>query len=177
MKQFLKFFTALAVFLFIFTACGRNSAFWNASCKADGSEEFLTYAKYERVGCRGTGCIFRGVSRKSEEETYAPDIYKLDGNILWLTNRYLGLVSVDVSDPKQPKRLGSIKIKGKDIIEMHIHKGTAFVVSKIPTGEGDGETGDAAIISGFIKITAVDISDPSKLSVSGEINIRGRLAV
>ena len=183
MKKFLKFFTALAVFLFIFTACGgkgntENQAPGEVKCKADGSEEFLTYAKHEEVGCRGgKGCILRGISRK-EEETYVPDIYKLDGNILWLANRYNGLVSVDVSNPKQPKRLGSIKIKGKDIIEMHIHKGTAFVVSQTSAGEGDGETGDIGIVNmGFIKITAVDISDPSKLSVSGEINIRGWLAV
>ncbi|MBO4698384.1 beta-propeller domain-containing protein, partial [bacterium] len=183
MKKFIRFFTALAVFVFIFTACGgkgntENQTPGEVKCKADGSEEFLTYAKYEEVGCRGSGCLSRGISRKTEEETYAPDIYKLDGNILWLANRYLGLVSVDVSNPKQPKRLGSIKIKGKDIIEMHIHKGTAFVVSQTSAGEGDGETGDIGIVNmGFIKITAVDISDPSKLSVSGEINIRGWLAV
>ncbi len=193
MKKFIRFFTAFAVFLFIFTACGgkgksgkqeisdsdpENQTPEKVNCKADGSEEFLTYAKHEEAGCRGSGCLFRSISRKNEEETYAPDIYKLEGDILWLANRYLGLVSVDVSNPKQPKRLGSIKIKGKDIIEMHIHKGTAFVVSQTSAGEGDGETGDIGIVNmGFIKITAVDISDPSKLSVSGEINIRGWLAV
>ena len=216
MKKFIRFFTAFAVFLFIFTACSgkgnsgkqeisdndpenqvsdgdeisdndpENQTPEEVNCKADGSEEFLTYAKHEEVGCRGgRGCILRGISRKTEEETYAPDIYKLDGNILWLLNRYNGLVSVDVSDPKKPKRLGSLKIKGlgnfkikgKYTTEIHIHRGTAFVVTQMPVGVGDGETGDAAIVSGFIKITAVDISDPSKLSVSGEINIRGGLAV
>ena len=178
MKKFLRFFTVLAVFLFIFSACGENTASWNASCKADGSEEFLTYGRYVEDGCKGgKGCILRDTSRKSEEETYVPDIYKLDGNILWLANRYHGLVSVDVSDPKKPKRLGNLKIKGT-VNEIHLHKGTLFVVSQTSAGEGDGETGDIGIVNmGFIKITAVDISDPSKLSVSGEINIRGWLAV
>ena len=208
MKKFFKIFTAFAVFLFIFTACSgkeksgkqeisdndpenqvsdgdkisdndpENQTPEEVNCKADGSEEFLTYAKHEEVGCRGgRGCILRGISRKTEEETYAPDIYKLDGNILWLANRYNGLVSVDVSDPKKPKRLGNLKIKGT-VTEIQLHNGTLFVVSKMLVGEGDGETGDAAFINtNFIKITAVDISDPSKLSVSGEINIRGRLAV
>ena len=178
MKKFLRFFTVLAVFLFIFSACGENTASWNASCKADGSEEFLTYGRYVEDGCKGgKGCILRDTSRKSEEETYTPDIYKLDGNILWLANRYHGLVSVDVSDPKKPKRLGNLKIKGT-VNEIHLQKGTLFVVSQTSAGEGDGETGNIGIVNmGFIKITAVDISDPSKLSVSGEINIRGWLAV
>ena len=178
MKKFLRFFTVLAVFLFIFSACGENTASWNASCKADGSEEFLTYGRYVEDGCKGgKGCILRDTSRKSEEETYTPDIYKLDGNILWLANRYHGLVSVDVSDPKKPKRLGNLKIKGT-VNEIHLHKGTLFVVSQTSAGEGDGETGNIGIVNmGFIKITVVDISDPSKLSVSGEINIRGWLAV
>ena len=207
MKKFITFFTAFTVFLFIFTACGgkgnqgkqeisdgdpensvsdgdnisdndpENQTPEKVNCKADGSEEFLTYAKHEEVGCRGSGCILRGISRKTEEETYVPDIYKLDGNILWLANIYNGLISVDVSDPKKPKRLGNLKIKGT-VTEIHLHNGTLFVVSKMPVGEGDGTTGDAAFVNtSFIKIIAVDISDPSKLSVSGEINIRGRLAV
>ncbi len=193
MKKIVKFFVAFVIFLFIFTACSgkgnsgkqeisdddpENQTPEEINCKADGSEEFITYEKHEEYGCRGgKGCLFRDISRKTEETTYTPDVYKLDGNILWLANRYTGLVSVDVSDPKKPKKLGNLKIKGRDILEIHVHKGTAFVVSQISTGKGDGETGDAAIITGFIKITAVDISDPSKLSVSSEINIRGRLAV
>ena len=208
MKKIVKFFTAFVIFLFIFTACSskgnsgkqeisdsdpenqvsdkdelsdddpENQTPEEVNCKADGSEEFLTFADIDYGGCRGRGCIFRDISRKTEEISYTPDIYKLDGNILWLANRYNGLISVDVSDPKKPKKLGSLKIKGKDILEIHIHKGTAFVVSQTSAGKGDGETGNIGIVNmGFIKITAVDISDPSKLSVADEINIRGWLAV
>ena len=208
MKKIVKFFTAFVIFLFIFTACSgkgnsgkqeisdsdpenqvsdkdelsdddpENQTPEEVNCKADGSEEFLTFADIDYGGCRGRGCIFRDISRKTEETSYTPDIYKIDGNILWLANRYNGLISVDVSDPKKPKKLGSLKIKGKDILEIHIHKGTAFVVSQTSAGEGDGETGNIGIVNmGFVKITAVDISEPSKLSVAGEINIRGWLAV
>ena len=98
MKKFIRFFTAFAVFLFIFTACGgkgnqgkqeisdgdpensvsdgdnisdndpENQTPEKVNCKADGSEEFLTYAKHEEAGCRGSGCLSRSISRKTEED-------------------------------------------------------------------------------------------------------------
>ena len=157
MKKFLKFFTALAVFVFIFTACGgkgksrkqeisdndeisdrdevpdsnsEDPAPEKINCKADGSEEFLTYAKHEEVGCRGSGCILRGISRKTEDEKMESDIYKLDGNILWFVHQDKGFVSVDVSDPTNPKILGSLKIKGT-VREIYLHNKTAFIITKI----------------------------------------------
>ena len=202
MKKFLKFFTALAVFLFIFTACGgkgksgkqeisdndevsdrdedpdsnsEDPAPEKINCKADGSEEFLTYSKHEEAGCRGSGCILRGISRKTEDEKMESDIYKLDGNILWFVHQDKGFVSVDVSDPTNPKILGSLKIKGT-VREIYLHNKTAFIITKIYMDDLKDGRDEQFAGRYFSKIIAVDISNPSKLSVSGEINIGGWLS-
>jgi len=202
MKKIVKFFAAFVIFLFIFTACSgkgnsgkqeisdddsenqvsdkdelsdddpENQTPEEVNCKADGSEEFLTFADIDYGGCRGRGCVFRGISRESENEKIESGTYKLDGNILWFAHSYKGLVSVDVSDPKNPKMLASLKIKGS-VTDMYFHKGTAFVIVKIQPH--DAEDSGKAKFAGesFSKIIAVDISDPSKPSVSGEIKIIG----
>ena len=205
MKKFIKIFTAFAIFLFILTACGgkgnqgkqeisdgdpensvsdgdnisdndpENQTPEKVNCKADGSEEFLTYAKHEEVGCRGSGCLFRSISRKTEDEKMESDIYKLDGNILWFVHQDKGFVSVDVSDPTNPEMLGAIKIKGT-VREIYLHNKTAFIITKIHIDDLKDGRDEQFAGQYFSKIIAVDISNPSKLSVSGEINIGGWLS-
>lgn len=190
MKKFLKIFLVLAVFVFIFTACGgkgnsgkqeisdsnpENQTPEKVNCKADGSEEFLTYAKHEEAGCRGSGCLSRSISRKTEDEKMESDIYKLDGNILWFVHQDKGFVSVDVSDPTNPEMLGAIKIKGT-VREIYLHNKTAFIITKIYIDDLKDGRDEQFAGQYFSKIIAVDTSNPSKLSVSGEINIGGWLS-
>ena len=139
MKKFIRFFTAFAVFLFIFTACGGkgNSGKQEISDndpenqvsdgdeisddepEPDGTEEFVTVSPHREVVeeypdevAADDYADTEDESGEAEREIVESDIYKFDGNILWLVNQYKGLISVDISNPENLKIIGNLKFKG-----------------------------------------------------------------
>lgn len=190
-----KFFliSLLLVFSFVFTACSnsKESSGGREEFPGDGSEEFVT------VGNSSSGESNKGGSYDEAEtdagDTAAPaedaedssgngsaereivesDIYKFDGNVLWLANQYKGLIAVDISDPENLKILDTVKFKGY-VGEMYLQDGRAYVLVSHTNENYD---------NGFIyyygktysKIIVVDTTDPKNLAVLGEFEMDGAI--
>ena len=163
MKKFLKFFTAFAVFLFIFTACKGSG----------GSEEFTTmgFAKAPDSTCEIDN--IRDDEDEYEEEIIYPDVYKIDGDVLWLAIQGKGLVAVDISDPEKIKTLKTF-VFPEIVKEIHFYKGYAFVVVIHPDEGYD--SGETYAYRSYSKIMAIDTRDPECMMISDEIEIEGEIA-
>ena len=101
------------------------------------------------------------------------DKYKLDGNTLWLVNKYKGLISVDVSDPKNLKVLDTLKFKG-DIGEMYIQNGKLYLLVS-NTNESLDENGVFNGSTITSKIFVVSNENPSNISVDSELELNGKI--
>ncbi len=51
-------------------------------------------------------------SSKNDRQIVEPDIYRIDGDTLYIANLYRGLVAVDISQKDTPELLGSMQLKG-----------------------------------------------------------------
>ena len=101
------------------------------------------------------------------------DKYKLEGDTLWLTNKYKGLISVDASDPKNLKVLDILKFKG-DIGEMYIQNGKLYLLVS-NTNESLDENGLFNGSTVTSKIFVVNAKNPSNISVIGELELNGEI--
>ena len=138
MKKFLKFFTALAVFVFIFTACGGKGKSGKQEIsdndeisdrdeipddepEPDGTEKFVTISSsdYFEEDCPVDDTeVYDSFALKDDipdvpREIFEGDVYKLDGNTLLILHPYKGLVTVDISDPDNLEVLDSINLAGQ----------------------------------------------------------------
>ena len=163
MKKFIIFFTAFTVFLFIFTACKGSGS----------SEEFTTmgFAKAPDSTCEIEN--IRDDEDEYEEEIIYPDVYKIDGDVLWLTIQGKGLVTVDISDPEKIKTLKTF-VFPEIVKEIHFYKGYAFVVAIHPDEGYD--SGETYAYRSYSKIMAIDTRDPEYMMISDEIEIEGEIA-
>ena len=114
MKKIITFFTAFTVFLFIFTACGGKGNFGKQEIsdndpenqvydgdeipdnepEPDETEEFVTVSPHREVVeeypdevAADDYADTEDESGEAEREIVESDIYKFDGNILWLVNQ------------------------------------------------------------------------------------------
>ncbi len=55
------------------------------------------------------------------------DVYRVEGNLLYVLNQYRGFQVIDLSNPDQPRRVGMAPIYGHPV-EMYIHGTRAYVV-------------------------------------------------
>ncbi len=123
----------------------------------------------------GNGYKYAGLAGNNEalNAIAEADKYKLDGNTLWLTNKYKGLISVDVSDPNNLKVLDTLKFKG-NIGEMYILNGKLYLLVS-NTNESLDENGLFNGSTVTSKIFAVNAADPSNISVVGELEMNGEI--
>ena len=195
MKKFIIFFTALTVFVFAFTACQTPE---REEYPGDGTEKYITFTapyannnneddEYENVDaeavadaddsndCSSNSYKYAANTRNNEvlSAIAEADKYKLDGNTLWLVNKYKGLISVDVSDPKNLKVLDTLKFKG-DIGEMYIQNGKLYLLVS-NTNESLDENGVFNGSTITSKIFVVSTENPSNISVDGELELNGEI--
>ena len=141
MSRFFKVLMISALFTLIFAACGSsgNKEPGREEYEGDGTEEFVTigsasqekgdanggYAEDEAAaddaGDSDAAAPGEG-SGDAEREIVESDIYKFDGNVLWLANQYKGLIAVDIKDPENLKILGTLRFKGY-VGEMYLQEG------------------------------------------------------
>lgn len=112
------------------------------------------------------------ISREIEEA----DIIKINGNFLYLLNRYKGLIICDMSTPDKPFIKGIVEITGTPA-EMYIRDDRAYVlVSSAYFRAGSGAmTLDVAADenTGGSRVTVVDISDKTAPEVLATHDIEG----
>ena len=160
MNRFLEVLMISAVFMFIFSAC------------SDDTEKFVTKTTPE---CRDYHPMkyTRETENDAEREIAESDIYKLDGDILWLINFYKGLVAVDISDPANMKILDSLRLEIKNSISgIYLQNGRAYLIT-----DGTKERDDSGKIhySGreITRIPVINTEDPSNLSLVTELETDG----
>ena len=197
MKKFLKFFTAFAVFLFIFTACGGkgNSGKQEISDgdyisdrdeipddepEPDGTEKFVTVSSsdYFEEDCPVDDTeVYDNFALKDDipdvpREIFEGDVYKLDGNTLLILHPYKGIVTVDISDPENLEVLDSINLAGQYGHNIYLQDERAYVL----VSRTDGDSDDGKIIyygREYSKLVAIDTKDPKNLSIAAEFVIDG----
>ncbi len=124
------------------------------------------------------------------------DIVKRVGDRLYALNRYKGLLVIDVADPDNPALLGSLDLKGRGV-EMYVSNDQAYVLLSADfyyvydadiavSNSGDvgfdgrasavapdrGPSPDAPDFEGS-QLAIVDLTDPTKPTVQGKINLVG----
>ncbi|MBI5494450.1 MAG: beta-propeller domain-containing protein [Deltaproteobacteria bacterium] len=118
------------------------------------------------------GATGGGAAPRAVEES---DIYKLDGNTLFVLNRYRGLQILDVTDLDHPRVIGRAPIYGypKD---MYVRGQNAYI---IVSDYYSFWREDTAMVDGpwyaswGSQLRIVDISNPASPTVTGSINLQG----
>ena len=162
MNRFLKTLVISAVFALIFSAC------------SDDTEKFVTTTAPE---CRNYHYDLlkntKDTGNDAEREIAESDIYKLDGDILWVINLDKGLVAVDISDPANMKILDSLRLGiKKSISGIYLQNGRAYLIA-----DGTKERDDSGEIRyagrEITRILVVNTEDPSNLSLVTELETDG----
>ena len=107
----------------------------------------------------------------AEREIVESDIYKFDGNVLWLANQYKGLIAVDIKDREHLKIIGNLRFQGY-VGEMYLQEGRAYILVSYTNSSYEY---DEIYYSNktYSKLMVVNTEDPSNLSLIGEFEIEG----
>ena len=149
----------------------------------DGTEEFVTvnpsqkgsndggYYEDGDTGSEEPVAPEDGDSGEAEREIVESDIYKFDGNVLWLANQYKGLIAVDIKDPEHLKIIGNLRFQGY-VGEMYLQEGRAYIL--VSYTNSSYEYADI-YYSGrtYSKLMVVNTEDPADLKLIGEFEIEG----
>ena len=190
MSRFFKVLMISALFTLIFAACGSsgNKEPGREEYEGDGMEEFVTlgsasqekgdanggYAEDEAAaddaGDSDAAAPGEG-SGDAEREIVESDIYKFDGNVLWLANQHKGLIAVDIKDPEHLKILGNLKFQGY-VGEMYLQEGRAYVL--VSYTNSSYEYGEIYYSNKtYSKLMVVNTEDPEDPELLGEFEIEG----
>ena len=187
----------LLVFSFAFTACSNskgssgNGEEGGNEFEGNGGEEFITVGESSSSDANKGGSYDDAEASpdagdtaesaddaedsngngSAEREIIESDIYKFDGNVLWLANQHKGLIAVDISDRDNLKILDTVKFQGY-VGEMYLQGGRAYIlVSHTNENYDDGYIYYYG--KTYSKIIVVDTTDPKNLSVLGEFEMDG----
>lgn len=107
-------------------------------------------------------------------EIVEADIYRLEGDLLYVLNRYRGLVIIDVSDPDRMRLRGRLPFQAVPI-EMYVREGRAYIISSdyFVYWQYDPEADPHGFHGSQVMVVDVDDADaPEKLgsfAVDGEV--------
>jgi hypothetical protein len=159
-----------------YAACGREPAY-------DGPSEFASPLDHVPGGAPGRdaedglgGAPLPNAGEPSEStprEIEESDIYRLEGDLMYVLNRYRGLQVLDISDLTAPELLGRVPMFGHPM-EMFVRDGRAYVIltdyyrfyqaTSRPSGV-DGFYGSQVVV--------VDLSAGSRPQVVDTIDLAG----
>ncbi|MBU1899542.1 beta-propeller domain-containing protein [Myxococcota bacterium] len=120
-------------------------------------------------------------SQPAEEATPDPsreiveaDVYKLDGDLLYVLNRFRGLAIIDVSNPAELRVVGRLPFQAMPI-EMYVRDGRAYIVMSDhfvywqydPDADPHGFHGSQVMIA--------DVSDPTNPHRLGGLHVEGEV--
>ena len=184
MSKIFKILVVSAVFAVVFAACSNSG---RAEYEGDGTEEFVTVSNhYESNSSKGDDYADEvnadaGTAEdaeapsddggSAEREIVESDIYKFDGNILWLANQYKGLIAVDINDPEHLKIIGNLRFQGY-VGEMYLQEGRAYVLVSYTNSSYEYENIYYSNKT-YSKLMVVNTEDPANLKLIGEFEIEG----
>ena len=191
MSKFFKLLAVLFLSICFFVSCGdsknnNGGKEGKEEYEGDGTEEFVTVeSSSQEKGEANGGSYDDEVEADADDAEAAPgdeggsaereivesDIYKFDGNVLWLANQYKGLIAVDIKDPENLKILGTLRFKGY-VGEMYLQEGRAYILVSYTD-----EHYDAGEIYYYnrtsSKLMVVNTEDPENLELLGEFEMDG----
>ncbi|MCA9521081.1 MAG: beta-propeller domain-containing protein [Myxococcales bacterium] len=107
-------------------------------------------------------------------EIVEADIFKVDGDYLYLMNSYRGLVIVDIKEIDKPTIVGRVPFQGQPV-EMYVEKGRAYVImSDYFTYWMFDADADPLGFHGS-QVLVVDVQKPSDPQVLGSVNVEGEV--
>ena len=187
MSKFFKLLAVLVLSVCFFASCSNSSQNGGRTeYSGDGTEEFVTvgnsygsdsgkggedYADEAAGDAEAPAEDGENGSGDAEREIVESDIYKFDGNVLWLANQYKGLIAVDISDPEHLKILGNLRFQGY-VGEMYLQEGRAYVLVSYTNSSYEY---DNIYYSNktYSKLMVVNTEDPTDLKLIGEFEIDG----
>lgn len=191
MSKVFKLLAVLVLSVCFFASCGNSSQNGGRTeYEGDGTEEFVTTGNsYENDSAKGDGYYDDAVDAEAGDAEEAPsddaengsgdaereivesDIYKFDGNVLWLANQYKGLIAVDIKDREHLKILGNLRFQGY-VGEMYLQDGRAYILVSYTNSSYEYED---IYYSGktYSKLMVVNTEDPTDLKLIGEFEIEG----
>ncbi|MBP5405852.1 beta-propeller domain-containing protein [bacterium] len=187
MSKVFRLLTVLVLSVCFFASCDNSSQKKSRQeYGGDGTEEFVTVGNsYENDSGKGgdyadeanadAGDAEAAPSEdgegSAEREIVESDIYKFDGNVLWLANQYKGLIAVDIKDPEHLKILGNLRFQGY-VGEMYLQEGRAYVL--VSYTNSSYEYADIYYSNKtYSKLMVVNTEDPADLKLIGEFEIEG----
>src|SRR5262245_27159114 len=107
-------------------------------------------------------------------EIVEADIVQAQGDILYLLNRYRGLVLVDMSNPDAPFVRGRVPFQAQPV-DMYVRDGKALIVMSdyFSYWQFDGDA-DPLGFHGS-QVLVVDVADPSRPALNGSFNVDGEV--
>ena len=188
MSKFFKLLAVLVLSICFFASCGNSSQNGGRTeYEGDGTEEFVTVGNsYESDSGKGgdyadevdadAGDAEAAPNEDSENgdaerEIVESDIYKFDGNVLWLANQYKGLIAVDIKDREHLKIIGNLRFQGY-VGEMYLQDGRAYILVSYTNSSYEY---DEIYYSNrtYSKLMVVNTEDPADLKLIGEFEIEG----
>ncbi|MBI4576818.1 MAG: beta-propeller domain-containing protein [Planctomycetes bacterium] len=104
------------------------------------------------------------------------DVYRIDGNLLYVLNTYRGLTVFDIADLDRPRRIGGVKVEGRPV-DMYVRKGGTLVMLVADTLSHRPGAQDLAerFYRGSQAVVA-DVTSPASPRVTARIDLEGEVA-
>ncbi|HKU39637.1 MAG TPA: beta-propeller domain-containing protein, partial [Polyangiales bacterium] len=115
-----------------------------------------------------------GANPSAQREIVEADVVQAHGDILYLLNRYRGLVLVDMSNPDSPYVRGRVPFQAQPV-DMYVRDGKALIVMSdyFSYWQFDGDA-DPLGFHGS-QVLVVDVADPSHPARNGSFNVEGEV--
>jgi uncharacterized secreted protein with C-terminal beta-propeller domain len=110
-----------------------------------------------------------------EREIVESDIYKIQGDTIWVVNRYKGLIAIDMSKPEKLKIVGKAPFQGMPG-EMYLQEGRAYILVTGLSGK-NLETEDEGYWENrqMSKVIVVNTEKPSDPKIIGSYDMDGTI--
>ena len=194
-SRFAKFLAPAFAALFIAVGCDTASESLNPANSGDtrgqGQVANAPPGNFAEGDATNDSSSSQSIARAIEEA----DIVKIVGDKLFALNQYKGLLIIDVQDPDHPALLGQLDLRGRGV-EMYVGETQAYVLLSADSyyyyEGGHGFAGrDVAVASNSTsvvmpdgpampqpdfegsRLAIVDLTDPTKPTVKGKINLVG----
>ncbi|HPS29773.1 MAG TPA: beta-propeller domain-containing protein [bacterium] len=120
------------------------------------------------------GADDNGTGDDAEREIIESDIYKVEGNTIWVVNQYKGLIAIDMTNPKALKVVGKAPFEGIPG-EMYLSDGRAYI---LVTGLNGKDLDDKEGYYGgrsMSKVIVVNTEKPSAPKILGSYEMDGTI--
>jgi hypothetical protein len=115
-----------------------------------------------------------GSNSDAMREIVEADIVQAQGDILYLLNRYRGLVLVDMSMPDAPYVRGRVPFQAQPV-DMYLKNGKAYIVMSDYFTYWQFDSDSDPLGFHGSQVLVVDVANPSSPAVNGSFNVQGQV--